>query len=456
MISKDTIIGVATATGRSSVSVLRISGKDTFSKVQKLFRNAKNKPLKKFQSHRIYYGWIEYQKKKIDEILLLVMKHPRSYTREDLVEIHSHGGVMVCNRLLEIFLKQGIRMAENGEFTKRAFLNGRIDLTKAEATLQIIDAQNLFSLEAGIEQLQGKLYEKICLFQKKISWILALLNAQIDFIEEDVFFINQDKSLQKIQSIILEIQEFVFSSQKGKKIQEGIRVVFMGKTNVGKSSIMNGVMRENRVIVTSEAGTTRDIIQESTLIQGVSFYFSDTAGIRLTDSIVEKAGIIKSWEALKQADILLWIIDAQNPDYNIAWEKISAQKIVLFVFNKKDLITKPINNIPKQLQKYPQIFISAFEKKDIEKLEKKIFDLYFEAIGLVQESVLLSNHRQISAAKESLKYLKKALKNIQNQQGEEIICFELEQALHALTTIVGETTNEDLLDKIFKNFCLGK
>lgn len=454
--TNDCIIGVATAVGRASVSIIRISGNHSITKIQKLFRNAKNQPVKKFQSHKIYYGWIEYQGKKIDEVLLLIMKAPRSYTKEDVVEVHSHGGVIVCNRLLEIFLQQGIRLAEHGEFTKRAFLNGRIDLTKAEATLQVIDAQNLFSLESNIEQLQGKLYKKICFFQEKISWVLALLNAQIDFIDEEVFFINQKKALKNIQTVILQLQNFLLTSQQGIKLQEGIRVVLMGKTNVGKSSIMNGIMRESRVIVTNEAGTTRDIINESTFIQGISFLFSDTAGIRLTDSLVEQEGIARSWATLEQADILLWVLDAKNIHYDIPWQKIPEKKIVLLVFNKIDLVKMPLKNIPVLLNKYPQIFLSALQKKDIKKLEQKIFDLYFTEKNIVQDTVFLSNQRQINAAKNSLQYLKSARKSINENQGEEIICFELEQALRALATIVGETTSEELLDKIFCNFCLGK
>lgn len=455
---EDTIIGTATAVGRASVNILRISGPKALSKTQKLFRTIHNKPVKSFQSYKIYYGWIESNQKKIDEVLLLVMKSPKSYTREDVIEIHSHGGIAVCNRLLEVFLASGIRMAEAGEFTKRAFLNGRIDLTKAEAIQQIIDAKNLFALESGIQQLQGKLYKKIQLFQEKISWVLSLLNAQIDFIEEKVFFINREKSRKELQEIILQIQEFLLYSEQGRKLQEGIRIVLMGKTNVGKSSIMNGVMRESRVIVTSEAGTTRDTIQENATIKGVSFFFSDTAGIRSTNSVVEKEGISRSWQEAKQADILLWVLDSSNLDYQIPFQKIPKKTPVLLVFNKMDLSDQDLisKNIPTNLQQYSKIFISAFQEQDIQKLEQNIFHLYFNEKQIVQEKVFLSNQRQKNAAKRALSCLKSAMKAIQKQLGEEIICFELEQALQELSSIVGETTTEDLLDKIFSNFCIGK
>jgi tRNA modification GTPase len=455
---EDTIIAPATATGRASVNILRISGKNAIKQAQKLFRTNQNKPVKSFQSHKIYHGWIENKNKKIDEVLLLIMKAPKSYTKEDVVEVHSHGGFAVCNKLLEVFLEQGIRMAENGEFTKRAFLNGRIDLTKAEAIQQIIDAQNLFALESGVEQLQGKIYEKIQDFQKKISWVLSLLNAQIDFIDEKVFFTNQEKSRKELQSIILQIQNFLLDSEQGIKLQEGIKVVLMGKTNVGKSSIMNGIMRENRVIVTPEAGTTRDIIQESASIKGISFVFSDTAGIRQTDSVVEKEGINKSWEISKKADILLWVLDSNCLDLNIPLRKFSKKTPILLVFNKIDLVDKGLvaKKIPSDTQKIPKIFISAFLQEDIKKLEQKIFDLYFEKKKIATENVFLSNQRQKNAAKRALKHLKSAMSLIKENAGEEMICFELEQSLRELAAIVGETTTEDLLDQIFCNFCIGK
>ena len=453
---EDTIVGLATATGRASVNIIRISGNNAILQARQFFRTTQQKTIKDFESHRVYHGWIENKTKKIDEVLLLVMKAPRSYTREDVVEIHSHGGFAVCNRLLAIFLQNGLRMALAGEFTKRAFLNGRIDLTRAEAIGQIIDAKNLFSLELGIEHLQGKLYQKIIFFKEKITWALSLLNAQIDFIEEQIFFTNLQKIRQELQEVVSQIQEFLLNAERGIKLQEGIKVALMGYSNVGKSSIMNGIMREARSIVTSVAGTTRDVIAESVLINEVSFYFSDTAGIRSTDSIVEKEGILRSWETGKKADIILWVLDASNPNYEIAWHKLPQDILILFVFNKADLRVIPATKIPPKIKKNHYLFISALQATSIEQLEQKIFSLYFQGREVVKEAVFLANQRQKNAAARAQECLKIALRSINAGKTEEIICFELEQALHELGVIVGETTTEELLENIFSNFCIGK
>ena len=456
MLSDDTIIGIATATGRASVTILRISGNKALLTAQKFFCSPSNQKIKKFQSHRVYYGWIEKNSQKIDEVLLLVMKAPKSYTKEDIVEIHSHGGFAVAERLLKIFTQEGLRLAEAGEFTKRAFLNGRIDLTKVEAIQQIIDAKSLFSLELGVQQLQGKLFNKINSFREKIAWVLSLLNAQIDFIEEDVFFTNLKKARKEIQNIIAEMQFFLETAEKGIKIKEGVRVALLGYANVGKSSIMNGLMRENRSIVTPIEGTTRDTIEEAVLIQGIPFYFSDTAGIRPTDSSIEKEGINRSLLAGKKADMLLWVLDSSNLKYDIPWQKLTKNIPMLLVFNKIDLRKIIFQKLPTHLQKIPNISISALQETDIQQLEETIFAMHFNQKEDIKESVFLSNQRQKTAAQKALKALQKTLSGIEKGLGEEIICLQLEESLQELGIIVGQTTTEDLLDNIFKNFCIGK
>ena len=377
----NTIVGIATATGKAGVSIIRISGSKALASVQKVFYPSKPSQIKPSQikpsqikSHkRFYHGWIKYQKEWIDEVLLVFMKAPHSYTKEDLVEIHSHGGILIANRLLEILFTLGLKLAEKGEFTKRAFLNGRIDLTKAEAIGQLVQANSLASLSQAVNQLQGKLFDKINSFREKISWVLSLINAQIDFIEEDVFFTHLKQVKKDLQKINTELLILIDTADQGKIIQEGVRAVLLGAVNVGKSSLMNLLLKEERSIVTATAGTTRDFIEESISIQNTLFYLTDTAGIRTTNSSIEKAGIERSYQAAQKADVILWVIDSSKPNFAINFQKLKINIPILLIFNKMDL-RKITNKYPKRISKatpsvcvcptknflYAVFFISAF------------------------------------------------------------------------------------------------
>ena len=420
----NTIVGIATATGKAGVSIIRISGSKALASVQKVFYPSKPSQIKPSQiktsqiktsqiktnqikSHRFYHGWIKYQKEWIDEVLLVFMKAPHSYTKEDLVEIHSHGGILIANRLLEILFTLGLKLAEKGEFTKRAFLNGRIDLTKAEAIGQLVQANSLASLSQAVNQLQGKLFDKINSFREKISWVLSLINAQIDFIEEDVFFTHLKQVKKDLQKINTELLSLIDTADQGKIIQEGVRAVLLGAVNVGKSSLMNLLLKEERSIVTATAGTTRDFIEESISIQNTLFYLTDTAGIRTTNSSIEKAGIERSYQAAQKADVILWVIDSSKPNFAINFQKLKINIPILLVFNKIDLrkITKA--EIPKEYQKLPRVFVSALQKNAdikntaqknaIAELEKAIYQLIFNK-EFSHQSLMLTNERQKQAA----------------------------------------------------------
>ena len=403
------------------------------------------------------------------------MKAPHSYTKEDLVEIHSHGGILIANRLLEILFTLGLKLAEKGEFTKRAFLNGRIDLTKAEAIGQLVQANSLASLSQAVNQLQGKLFDKINSFREKISWVLSLINAQIDFIEEDVFFTHLKQVKKDLQKINTELLSLIDTADQGKIIQEGVRAVLLGAVNVGKSSLMNLLLKEERSIVTATAGTTRDFIEESISIQNTLFYLTDTAGIRTTNSSIEKAGIERSYQAAQKADVILWVIDSSKPNFAINFQKLKINIPILLIFNKMDLRKITKTEIPKEYQKLPRVFVSALQKNTyikntaqknayikntaqkntIAELEKAIYQLIFNK-EFSHQSLMLTNERQKQAAIQAQSNICLALQALEKKAGEEIIAEDLKQALHSLGTIVGETTTEDLLDNIFSNFCIGK
>ena len=452
MSNKETIVAIATALGNAGISIIRISGPKSLKIIKKIFYPKKND----LKTHTVNYGWIKDKGKLIDEVILLVMKAPHSYTREDVVEIHSHGGFFIANKILDILLANGLKLAKSGEFTKRAFLNGRIDLTKAEAINQLISANSSASMDLAINQLQGVLYTKIEEFRKKIAWALALLNAQIDFSEDDIFFTNKTKITKELNNIDLELTKLINNVHKGKMINEGVKVVLLGNTNVGKSSIMNGLAREDRSIVTSTAGTTRDLIETNILIDNIAFCFIDTAGIRNSKSAIELAGIKKSLNAAKKADLILWVIDSVKPNFDLEQYSLLNNTPILMVCNKNDLAILKNKQIPSIYKKLPSINISANSSKDITKLEKLIYQQLFQDYAILKESLLLTNQRQKQAAIQAQLNIQSALKAVEKNYGEEFISLDLSNALQDLGEIVGETSNEELLGNIFAKFCIGK
>ena len=313
----ETIAGIATAPGEAGISIIRISGKDSIAIADQIFTCKHHDSARDIRNRELTYGWIEVDNKTIDEVLLCIMRKPHSFTVEDVVEIHCHGGSYISNSILNVVLTCGARLANPGEFTQRAFLNGRIDLTQAEATNDMIKAQSDLNLNMVVNQLKGKLFKKISAIKEDVAWIVSLVNAEIDFPEEDTVFSNIDQIRDKITTIESELKRLILSADTGIKIREGYKIVLAGKPNVGKSRILNGLLEESRSIVNQIPGTTRDTIEESCSIHGIPASLIDTAGIHETGDEIEQEGIERAFSAIKKADLILWVIDLSNPSFEI-------------------------------------------------------------------------------------------------------------------------------------------
>ncbi|MBU2509898.1 tRNA uridine-5-carboxymethylaminomethyl(34) synthesis GTPase MnmE [bacterium] len=454
----DTIAGIATAPGEAGISIIRISGEKAISIAGQIFKSKRHHSISDIKDRTLTYGWIEIDNTSVDEVLLCIMKKPHSFTVEDVVEVHCHGGSFITNRILNAVLNRGARLANAGEFTQRAFLNGRIDLTQAEATNDMIKAQSDLNLNMVVNQLKGKLYEKISTIKEEVSWILSLVNAGIDFPEEDTVFSNINQIRDRIRTIEHELKRLIHSADTGIKIREGYKIVLAGKPNVGKSKILNGLLEESRSIVNQAPGTTRDTIEESCSIHGIPASLIDTAGIHETGDEVEREGIERAFVAIKKADLILWVIDLANPSFTIELADIVdiSNIPILLVLNKRDLVNSSSITIPDQWQNNDQIVISALKEEDIDHLRKKIFDFISGRKGRLVEETMLTNIRQKLSAQNALETLYKAKESLESGIGEELLAIDLTQMLSALGEIVGETTPDDMLNKIFEEFCIGK
>jgi tRNA modification GTPase len=454
----DTIAGIATAPGEAGISIIRISGDSALSMAAKLFKPKAFSSFDKIKDRTMTYGWIESEEKTIDEVLLCTMKKPHSFTAEDVVEIHCHGGSFITNTILKLIVNIGARLANPGEFTQRAFLNGRIDLTQAEATNDMIKAQSRLGLKMVINQLKGKLYERIEGIKEQLSWILSLINAGIDFPEEDTVFAHIEEIRQKMSDAEQELKRLILSADTGIKIREGYNIVLAGKPNVGKSRILNGLLEESRSIVNQTPGTTRDTIEESCTIHGIAASLIDTAGIHETADEIEKEGIKRAFSAIQKADLILWVIDISNPSFSIKLaEYVDISSIpILIVLNKKDLMPDQTISLPEIWKHNDNIEISALEENDIERLRKKIYDFISGRKGKWMEDTMLTNLRQKLATENALLALQNARTSLEACTGEELVAVDLAQTLTALGEIVGETTPDDMLNRIFSEFCIGK
>lgn len=454
----DTIAGIATAPGEAGISVIRISGDDAISIAGSLFKAKTEKVIDQLPNRTMTYGWIEIDGNAIDEVLLCIMKKPHSFTMEDVVEIHCHGGSFISNTILTHVLSRGARLANPGEFTQRAFINGRIDLTQAEATNDMINARGQLGLNMVVNQLKGKLYDRIGEIKDLLSWILSLVNAGIDFPEEDTVFTNLEEIKEKMSTVESELNRLVRSADTGIKIREGYRIVLAGKPNVGKSRILNGLLQESRSIVNQTPGTTRDTIEESCSIHGIPASLIDTAGIHDTADEIEKEGIKRAFSAIQKADLILWVIDVTNPSYEIKLaEQIDISPIpMLIVLNKKDLKPDSQPVLPAPWQDTESIFMSALDEADVERLRGRIYDFISGRKGQWVEETMLTNLRQKQAAEKALHSLQNAWQTLETGAGDELLAVDLTQTLSLLGEIVGETTPDDMLNRVFSEFCIGK
>jgi len=457
----DTIAAISTSLGEGGIGIVRISGDQALKITNEIFKPKFDKDITKAAGFTMHLGKVFGKDKKlIDEVLVSVMKEPKSFTGEDVVEINCHGGIIPLKMTLEAVLEAGARLAEPGEFSKRAFLNGRIDLSQAEAIIDVIRAKNEKGLSSAVNQLSGKLSEEIVIIRQKILGLLAGIEAAIDFPEEDLEDITNKKIIDTINEISKKINILISTFEQGKFIREGINTAIIGRTNVGKSSLLNALLKENRSIVTDIPGTTRDTIEEYINIGGFSLKIIDTAGIRETQDLVEQMGVERSKEIIKMADLVLMVLDISagmtKEDHEILSYLKNKRAIILV--NKIDLEnnTKEKDEIEKWIQETPIAYISAKNEIGIEKLEEIIVSLVMQGKIHAKNDLFITNVRHKEVLIRALQHLSEVLKGAEEEMSLDFLSIDLRAAWEALGEMTGETTGEDLLDRIFSDFCIGK
>jgi len=456
----DTICAIATPIGEGGVAIIRISGENALNIASKIFTSKNNYDVKNMQTYTMKYGnVIDVENKEIvDEVILSYMKAPNSYTGENVVEVNCHGGVVSTNSVLNQIIKVGARLAEPGEFTKRAFLNGRIDLSQAEAVMDIITAKTELSMKSAMLQSNGALSREIVELRKYLLNVLALIEYAVDFTEDDEDIIDDNLLIQVkdgINKTTLKIKNLLSNADEGKIIRDGLNVVIVGKPNVGKSSLLNALLKEKRAIVTDVPGTTRDVIEEYINLEGIPIRIIDTAGIRDTEDIVEKIGVEKSKEKIEEADLVILMLDISSDidenDKDII-DKIKDKKYIVLL-NKMDLERKISEEIISNLNN--KIVISAKTGEGIDDLKKAIKDLFFNG-EINSESLIISNTRHKQALYRSLENCDTALDKVNANEYLDLISIYITAAMKALGEITGDELEEDLLNKIFSEFCVGK
>ncbi len=457
----DVIAAISTPAGRGGIGIVRISGEGSIETADKIFQSSYGKKLADKKSHTVSYGTVLDKKdnKIVDEVLVTVMKAPKTYTKEDVVEINCHGGMFVVQKVLELCLNAGARLAEPGEFTKRAFLNGRIDLTQAEAVIDIINAQTELSRNQAVGQLEGSLKKKVGALREKILDMTASIEAIIDYPEHDIEEETYSSMEKQTNELLHEMNALLENADKGRIIREGIETVILGKPNVGKSSLLNYFLGEDRAIVTDIPGTTRDTVEEYVNIEGIPVKIVDTAGIRSTTDLVEKMGVEKSRDYALKADLILMMIDTSrslsSEDMEIL--QMIQGKTALFLLNKIDLESKVTEeDILPFAAKENIIPISVSENTGLNLLTKRLTELFFGGNIGVSENAFINNARQKNAMYQAKKSLERVLATIRDKMPEDFISMDLQDALRALGEITGETVDEEIIDRIFTKFCLGK
>jgi len=456
----DTICAIATPIGEGGVAIIRISGENALSIASKIFVAKNNYDVKNMQTYTMKYGnVIEIDNKEIiDDVILSYMKSPKSYTGENVVEINCHGGVVSTNSVLNQIIRAGARLAEPGEFTKRAFLNGRIDLSQAEAVMDIITAKTELSMKSAMLQSNGALSREITELRKYLLNVLALIEYAVDFTEDDEDIIDDNLFFQikdGIYKTILKIKNLLSNADEGKIIRDGLNIVIVGKPNVGKSSLLNALLKEKRAIVTDVPGTTRDVIEEYINLDGIPIRISDTAGIRETEDIVEKIGVEKSKEKIEEADLIILMLDASrdiDEEDKAILDKIKNRKYIVLL-NKIDLDMEISQEVRNNLDN--KIDISAKTGKGIDDLKTEIKNLFFNG-EINSESLIISNTRHKQALYRSLENCDIALNRVNANEYLDLISIYITAAMKALGEITGDELEEDLLNKIFSEFCVGK
>ena len=455
---KETIAAIATAMSDSGIGIIRISGPEAFLIADRVFKRKKQKPLSEEKANTVHYGFICDGEERLDEVLVIIMKAPHSYTAEDTVEIDCHGGVLMMKKILEVVIKNGARPAEPGEFTKRAFLNGRIDLSQAEAVKDVIQAKNEYALKSSVSQLRGSISKKMKELRAEILYEMAYIESALD----DPEHISLDGYGERLSVLtenwIERVNHLLSTADKGKVMKEGIRTVILGKPNAGKSSLMNVLVGEERAIVTEIAGTTRDTLEEHIYLNGISLNVVDTAGIRETEDVVEQIGVSRARDAAKDADLIIYVVDGSRPlDENDSeiMDFIRDKKAVVLL-NKSDLSMVVSAEELRARSGHKVIPISAKEELGIELLEDEIKNMFYQGEISFNDEIYLTNVRHKEALEQARESLKMVRESIENGMPEDFYSIDLMDAYTQLGVIIGEEVGEDLVNEIFSRFCMGK
>lgn len=459
IIMETTIAAISTAMSASGIGIVRMSGPESMDVISRIYRSKNGgKNIKEVKSHTIHYGYIFDGEEVVDEVLVMVMRAPRTYTGEDTVEIDCHGGVYAMKKVLETVLRNGAQIAEPGEFTKRAFLNGRLDLSQAEAVMDVIQAKSAVALKSSLQQLKGSVLRAIKEIRSSILYQIAFIESALD----DPEHISLEGYPEKLRKIVDEeyekVETLLKSADDGRMIQEGIKTVILGKPNAGKSSLLNFLVGEDRAIVTDIAGTTRDTLEEYISLHGISLRIIDTAGIRETEDVVEKIGVGKAKKMAEDADLILYVVDSSLPldenDREIM-ELLGGRKSIV-IYNKTDLESAVDIKELKEKTGSPVIPVSVVEETGITELEETIKKMFFRGEISFDDEVYITNARHKTALEEALESLKMVRESIEMGMSEDFFSIDLMSAYESLGNIVGESVGEDLVNEIFSRFCVGK
>ncbi|MBQ9989417.1 MAG: tRNA uridine-5-carboxymethylaminomethyl(34) synthesis GTPase MnmE [Lachnospiraceae bacterium] len=473
-LKSDTIAAVATALNDSGIGIIRVSGDDAISIVDKFYRSKGKSKLSDYETHTIHYGFIYHGDELIDEVMVSIFKAPRSYTTEDTVEINCHGGVLVIRKILDLVVQAGARIAEPGEFTKRAFLNGRIDLSRAEAVMDMIHAKNDFALKSSVKQIKGSLYQLILDLRKEILYEIAFIESALDDPEHISLDGYNESLMEKNDALIEKVNRLYLSADNGKMLKEGITTVIIGKPNAGKSSLLNLLVGEEKAIVTNIAGTTRDVIEEQINLSGIGLNIVDTAGIRATEDIVEKIGVERAKNFAMDADLIIYVVDSSveldESDQDIL--NLIRNKKVIVLLNKSDLtpvvtekklkynLINVLNDFSDESDPSDReiriIKVSAKEGIGLDILEETIKEMFFKGELQMNDEVMLTNLRQKDAVKEALDSLLMVRQSLEDEMPEDFLSIDLMGAYSSLGFVIGEEVGEDVVNEIFSKFCMGK
>lgn len=457
----DTIAAIATGMTNSGIGIIRISGPDSVFIADRIFRaGKKNIKLENVESHTIHYGFIFDRENVIDEVMVSVMRGPRSFTAEDTVEINCHGGILIMNRILELVVRNGARMAEPGEFTKRAFLNGRIDLSEAEAVMDVISSKNDLALKSSVLQLRGFVSDKIKRLREEIIYEIAFIESALDDPEHISLEGYPEKLGIKVDHLLKDVDKLISSSDNGKIIKEGINTVIVGKPNAGKSSLLNLMVGEDKAIVTDVAGTTRDILEENISLHGISLNIVDTAGIRSTDDIVEKIGVDKAKKIASEADLIIYVVDSSvdfdENDFEII-DMIQNKKCIVLL-NKSDLKQKITEKDLQDKLNRDTIIIKTSTKENtgIDEFEDTVKKMFFKGDINLNDELIITNMRHKEKLIDAYESLKQVKKSLEDRMPEDFYSIDLMSAYLSLGAIIGEEVEDDLVNEIFSKFCMGK